>query len=214
MHKRYFVRSAAAMMFLALPAFMLASGSASAALTNGPVTLSPASGATAGTPYASGQTITVTVAANSTLSQAAGVTPPIKWVECAAPGGVDPTTPTNNCDGITASSTTSVNADGSMTFSTTVYALPDPNLGEASTAKPACGLAPNYCVLYIGTNQNNFADPMLWSSPFQVAADPSDAATNPGDGTPESPLPILLPLLGVAVAGGAFFTIRRRRRIA
>jgi hypothetical protein len=217
--KRLLTR-AAAMLFLAVPALMLAAGSASASLTapvagGGSVTLSQTSG-TAGTPYASGQVVNVVVTANSVLSSASIGGSTVNAVECLAVGGVDPTTPTGNCDGATINEDIAFNADGSSSFTQEVYALPDTNIGDSANGVPACGLAPNYCVLYIGTNQNLFSAPHIFSAPFQVHADAGDAGTNPGDGTPESPFPILLPIIGAAIVGGGFLvlTTRRRRRMA
>ena len=79
----------------------------------------------------------------------------------------------------------------------------------------SCDVAPNQCVLGIfaanpGSN-NGFAYPHLFSAPFQMGAgDGLDQGDNPGDGTPEVPLAIGLPLAAMAVIGG--LTIRHRRR--
>ena len=124
--------------------------------------------------------------------------------------------PHDNCDGSTILSTSAVNADGSFLISSyTVYALPDNiSLGEPSTQKPVCGVAPNYCVLYIGPAQTDFSKPHLFSAPFQVLANADDGGGSPGDGTPETPLVIGLPLLGMAVGGSALYLRRRRSHAA
>jgi hypothetical protein len=80
-----------------------------------------------------------------------------------------------------------------------------------------CDVAPNQCVIGIFAANpspaagNGFAFPHLFSAPFQViVGDGTDTGANPGDGTPEVPLAIGLPLAALAVFGG--FTIRNRRR--
>jgi hypothetical protein len=218
--KRLLSRTAVVMMFAA-PVALLAGGVASADLTNtaGTVTLH-APGGTSGTPYSSGQTIDVNINANGALGSNNGASGPYNIEECQAPNGVVPTIPTGNCDGYTILPVTTTNADGSLSdVAFTVYALPDSvTFGEsAGPGQPVCGVAPNYCVLYIGNAigaSTSFPVAHLFSAPFQIAANGDDGGENPGDGTPESPLPILLPLLGVAVVGGGFTIFARRRRHA
>jgi hypothetical protein len=162
-------------------------------------------------PFDSGQNINVVVPANQAFAQNAGV----NIVECSAPNGVVPTLPIN-CDGNTLQNGAQVAADGSFTFNGyTVYALPDlVSLGEGSSG-PNCGnTAATECILYIGEDQNNFTAPHLWSQPFFVKPDPTDSGTiNPGDGTPEVPMAVLLPLAAVGLLGGTV-AIRRRHRAA
>ena len=217
------VTAATAITAVTLPAALMFSGPAFADLTSGPVTVSDSGSGTAGTPYDSGQSISITVAANSTLNSASlsGAGDPglaLNIQMCAAPGGVDPTSNTGTnttCDALT-NFNGAANPDGSVSVSAyTVYTLPDnPSLGEGNTSKPACGLAPNYCVLYIGSNPTDFSKPKLFSAPFQVAANGTDTGANPGDGTPEVPLTIGLPLLGGAVIGGSFYLRRRKQHAA
>ncbi len=149
---------------------------------------------TAGT-FDSGQPIDVVVPANSVFTPGAN----IFILECAAPGGVNPTTSTE-CDGNTGyqGGTVSVQSDGSVdvintstSFGTpyTIYSLPDaPVLGEGPTSTPKCGLgSANECVLYIGQGgggDTGFAQPHFFSQAFQVHPDPTDSgALSPGDGT-------------------------------
>ena len=149
---------------------------------------------TAGT-FDSGQPIDVVVPANSVFTPGAN----IFILECAAPGGVNPTTSTE-CDGNTGyqGGTISVQSDGSVdvintstSFGTpyTIYSLPDaPVLGEGPTSTPKCGLgSANECVLYIGQGgggDTGFAQPHFFSQAFQVHPDPTDSGTlSPGDGT-------------------------------
>ncbi len=141
---------------------------------------------TAGTPFSSGQVISIQIPANPTLSPGAG----IFIVECAAPGGVVPTDP-SQCDGKTIQGDTILaGTDGSVDYTVsnttsgyTVYALPNAtSLGEPPTQTPVCNLS-NECVLYIGQNQNDFTQPHFWSQPFYVAPTTGDTGANPGDGS-------------------------------
>ena len=162
-------------------------------LTSGPVTLATIGTVTAGTPYSSGQGITVEIAANTTLSlsnlQASGFSgePSMKAMECADPGGTVanlPTTPTGNCDGQTVVPTSAVNADGSFNLPDTIYALPDgPTFGESASQTPVCGIGADECVLYVGPAQQDFSKPHLFSAPFSVLANSDDGGENPGDGS-------------------------------
>ena len=115
-----------------------------ATLTAGPVTLTP------GSPYHSGQTIDITVAANATLAVANRATAgfpsgavAIKVVECADPGGLAANLPKkpSQCDYNTVDSVPGAEADGSLIMKGyTMYALPDAIVfGEPSDQTPACG---------------------------------------------------------------------------
>jgi hypothetical protein len=199
------------------------SGPASAALTSGPVSLNSQGIVTPGTPYTSGQTIDLVVGANTTMNNAAMVAAgypsgadPIKFLECADPGGTTanlPIKPTQ-CEPATVESNSGAGADGSMSLTGangyTVYALPDSALGSNGTV---CGSASNPCVIGIFADQNDFTKPHLFSAPFQVVVgDGQGIGNNPGDGTPEVPLAIGLPLAAAAVVGGSVFVSRRRRQ--
>jgi hypothetical protein len=211
---------------------------AQAVLVNGPTSLStngPDSNGnpvTPGTPYTSGQTITVTVTANSTTDnanyvanqvpgQTAGLpTGDYYLEECIDPGGTTANLPTtaSECEGATDDFTQPKTNDGSFTDpSFTVYDLPDPNIGSGATmpASNKCDVAPNYCVIGIFAEnpqaEHGFNYPVLFSAPFQITVgDGLDQGDDPGDGTPEVPLAIGLPLLALAAFGGV--TIRNRRR--
>lgn len=152
---------------------------------------------TAGTPFDSGQVIDVVVPPNSVLTPGNQ----LYILECAAPGGVNPTT-TGSCDGTTgyAGGTIYVNGDGSVDVMNDpagsgigypVYALPDHyTLGEPSSASPKCGLGTaNECVLYIGQGGGSdigMSQPHFFSQAFQVHTDSTDSgALSPGDGSPE-----------------------------
>ncbi len=212
--------------------FALAGPASASTLVNGPVTLSTIGTVTSGTPYSSGQVISITVAANTTMDNASLVAAgfpsgavAIKALECADLDGTTANLPTKpiECDPNTISSITGANADGSFNFSSyPVYALPDNILlGEGSTATPVCGLAPNYCVIGLFSNQNDFSKPLIFSAPFVMAANSDDGGEAPGDGTgtpgtplPEVPLAIFLPLAAGAVGGVTLFLRRRKQRPA
>jgi hypothetical protein len=174
---------------------------------------------TPGTPFDSGQSINVVVPANNTFSSTDGLgnnTSAINVLECAAPNGVLPTNP-SACDGNTIQGNTILPAgDGHFTYTGyTIYALPDSvSLGESPTGQPVCGnTAATECVLYMGNNQNDFTKPHLWSQPFKVNANGNDLGANPGDGTPEVPMAVVLPVSAVGLLG-ATVLIRRRRKAA
>ena len=184
-------------------------------LSTGPVNGSVVPGAaaatgsfTSGLPFSSGQDINVVIPANNNLPTSTNV----NIVECSAPGGVVPTSP-SACDGETIQGASiHPNADGSVNLHAetnslfTVYALPDfATLQE--TSGPACDLS-NECVLYVGDNQNDFTVPHYWSQPFYVNPNGGvDSGANPGDGTCGTPV-VSSSNSATAVAGQAFsFTV-------
>ncbi len=186
--------AAAALAIVVPVALVIASPSGADTLISGPTTLTTNGTISAGMPYSSGQPINIDVAANSTLAlsnlENFGYSgePKIDILECADPYGTtanDPTREIGECDGQTLGSTTDLNADGSFTVNNyQVYALPDaPTFGESATGVPACGdTAATECVLYIGTDPADFAQPYVLSAPFSVAANAADDGSGPGDG--------------------------------
>jgi hypothetical protein len=173
----------------------------------------PVGTVTPGTPFSSGQQINVVIPANSVFSS----TTNLQVVECAAPNGVVPTS-SAACDGNTIQGVTlKSNADGSVNMQTKtgqlypVYALPDSvSLGEGSSG-PTCGSTlATECILYVGYNYNDFTQPHVWSQLFYVNANGDDGGENPGDGTPEVPLAVMLPVAALGLLGGTA-VIRRRR---
>lgn len=139
-------------------------------------------------PFSSGQTIEVQVPGNSVLQPGYSV----NILECSDPGGLPANDPTNNsqCDGNTIQgNTVLINSDGSVSYDNyVVYALPDSqNLGEPSSNTPVCN-STNYCVLYIGQNQNDFTQPYVLSQPFLVTPDSSDSGSPQGNGQSGNPL--------------------------
>jgi hypothetical protein len=164
---------------------------------------------TPGTPFSSGQQITVSVPANTLLPHATN----IHIVQCeAGPGGAPPTgTPV--CDVLTQYPNTAVvNGDGSLNITDfDVFALPSLALGETGSNPTVCGGSNDPCILYIGADQTNPALPHVWSQAFQVVKkDPGELGTNPGDGTPEVPLAIGLPLAAAGLIGGTVMFRRRK----
>lgn len=165
----------------------------------------------AGTPYSAGQTIEVTVPANTVLS----TTGAVKIIECSDPGGGTAGLPTSvaDCDPAETIQGGAITpaADGSFTFKNyQVTNLPDSNL--APTSPITCGTSIDPCVLYIGDNYNNFSGAGYFlSQPFQVQdKDGNGDGADPGDGTPEVPLAVGLPLAAAGLFAGGL-AIRRRR---
>jgi hypothetical protein len=179
---------------------------------------------TTGAPFSSGQTINVVVPTNTIFPSTSG----INIVECAAPGGVDPTLP-GQCDGNSIQSYTVMpNSDGSINLESEysqgypIYALPDSiSLGEGASNAVTCGdTAATECVLYIGNDQTNFSAPHVFSQPFNVLANADDLGENPGDGsqgpppqTPEVPYAVILPVAAMGILGGTVL-VRRRRALS
>ena len=169
---------------------LLPANAEASTLTDGPVTLTP------GSPYHSGQTIDITVGANSTLTavnRAKAGFPSgavaIKVVECADPGGDPAKLPTkpSGCDYNTVDSMPGANDDGSLSImGYTVYALPDNIVfGEPANQTPICGSGDNQCVLGIFTNLNDFTKPHIFSGAFNVAPD-AQAENAIVNGTPST----------------------------
>jgi len=178
----------------AIPISLLAmGGTAGAANPLQIATVTPGSTYTAGTPFSSGQHVAINVPANTTLAPVAGQN--IVIVECAAPGGVIPTQITACDPNSVSGDSITPNADGSLSPSGT----------------PVCNLG-NQCVLYIGTNYGDFTQPHVWSQAFVINPTAGNTGANPGDGTPEVPLALGLPLLASGVVGGSVLYSRRRRR--
>jgi len=150
-----------------------------------PISPDPSSGQTVtpGTPFSSGQTISVQVPANTALNASATVA----VVECGAPGGVPPTQP-SACDTSTIQGDTIIPAaDGSFTYDNyQLFALPDAlSLGENATHTPVCDLT-HECVLYIGNNFNDFTLPHFWSQGYFVSPNGNDSGGHPGDGSAQT----------------------------
>jgi len=164
-----------------------------------------------GTPFASGQNVEVSIPANSVLTPGSTV----YALECSDPGGLSANDPTNvtDCDPNTVASFSPVGLDGSVRFTQyTIFALPDTIvLAEPASGTPVCNPS-SECVLYVGlSSDGDPTQPHYFSQPFYVSANVDDGGENPGDGTPEAPLPLALPLLATGIVGGTF-VLRRRMR--
>jgi len=227
-------------------AFVLVVGAgpagASLVSTDGNTTLSTQGTVTPGTPYSSGQTITVSGIANSVLSNAnlaankvpgqytlvggnpvpSGATGDFYIEECTDPGGSigSIASSASGCESATDDFTVSKTNDGSFTDSSyTVFDLPDPGTLGSATMSGKCDVAPNQCVLGIfATNPQSgsgFSYPHLFSAPFQV-----DQQADFGSGfetgiNPGDGTPEVSLAIGLPLAALAVFggwTIRNRRR--
>jgi hypothetical protein len=191
---------------------MALSGSAGAdTLTSGeqvPGTALGVSPFTAGTPFSSGQSIEVKVPANNLFTHNESVL----VVECNAPNGVLPTLP-SACDTNTNYGNTILpNADGSFDIKDyPIFSLPSASFGETASNPTQCNLS-NQCVLYIGLNTQDFTANHIFTQAFVVAPNAGDTGVNPGDGTPEFPLAIGLPIAAAGILAGT--AVYRRRRSA
>jgi hypothetical protein len=129
-----------------------------------------------------GQTISVSVGSNGFFTPHARV----NILECADPGGLAANLPRDDttCDGNTIQgSTILVGGDGSFSYSHySVYLLPSSTLGEQANAKPVCNES-NYCVLFVGQNQNDFTAPKVFSAPFLIAPSSGSTPASTGAGS-------------------------------
>src|SRR5271165_7255667 len=126
---------------IGLTASVAAAGTLTSA--DGFTTLTTIGTVTAHSPYSSGQQITVQVADNSTFDvanmEAAGYpsgADPIKFLECADPGGTSLPTLASECEPGTIHTISGAGTDGlgDMKTNYIVLALPDPNLkGNGTT---------------------------------------------------------------------------------
>jgi hypothetical protein len=132
-----------------------------------------------------GQSISVSVGPNSYFTPHARV----NILECSDAGGLAANLPKDDttCDGNTIQGNTIVvGADGSFSVSQyPVYALPSSTLGEQSNFKPVCNQT-NFCVLYVGQNQNDFTAPRVFSAPFLVTPQAGGAGVATSTTTPTS----------------------------
>ncbi len=158
---------------------------------------------TAGTPYSSGQTITVSTIANSVINNANE--PPafqggnFYLEECTDPGGTTGGLPANanGCEAATLTPVTKT-PNGAISKAFIVYDLPDPGTLGTPTMTGACDVAPNQCVvgIFSGNPQQgtNFNAPHLFAAPFNVDQQAdfgsgTETGLNPGDGSVPSVAP-------------------------
>jgi hypothetical protein len=158
-------------------------------------------------PFSSGQYIDVVVGPNSVLKPGRRVY--IK--ECAAPNGNLPRSP-KECDRRTVQhANVVVGANGTVSYpGYPILALPDHVLlGERSRHTPVCDLT-HACILSVNEDRTDFDQPVVWSLPFFVSPTAGDTGANPGNGLPEVPTVVLLPIIAAAIFGGTL-VVRRRR---
>jgi hypothetical protein len=157
-------------------------------------------------PFSSGQYIEVKVGPNSILSPGAR----IRIEECAwSPGGTEP--PRRLCDGKTRQpDRLVVSHDGSVDYlDYPIYALPDSVvLGESPQRRPRCDLS-HQCVLLVGRDLGKPGQHVS-SLPFYVNPTPGDTGVNPGNGLPEVPYVLALPVAAFGILAGRVLVRRRR----
>jgi hypothetical protein len=195
-------------------------GASSLTSSDGYTSLSTIGTVTTGAPYSSGQGLELVVQPNSVISGTV-------WVEeCTDSDGSVANLPTgpSNCEAATLVGPVPVSGNGGFSLggsgpAFTVYDLPDPGTLGIPTMTGKCDVAPNECVFGLFESRPNgssgtaaFAGPHLFSAPFQVTVgDGTDLGDNPGDGTPETPYVLALPLLAFGLLGLAGLRLRRRR---
>ena len=139
---------------------------------------STSSGSPALPTYTDQQIVEVSAPANTTFTHNQA----LNILECADPGGTSGNLPTSDatCDGNTIDGDNIVVAadgsfddvaggDGGSNSGYQLYLLPSAALSEGTSGQPKCD-ATDACVLYIGTNQNDFTQPHVFSAPFYMAA--------------------------------------------
>ena len=158
-------------------------------------------------PFSSGQYIDVAVGPNAILKPGKRVF--IK--ECAAPDGILPRSP-RQCDRRTVQQSKGfVGPHGTVSYQGyPIFALPDTTLlGEKPRHTPVCDLT-HACILSVSQDRTDFDQPHVWSLPFFVNPTPGDTGANPGNGLPEVPSVLALPLLAAGIFGGTMLVRRRR----
>ncbi len=157
-------------------------------------------------PFSSGQVVEVTAPANSILKPGRSL-----FIEECTASFSKPRPLAHQCDHRTVQPILlRAGSNGSFTYTGySIYALPDSHtLHESDHHLPVCNLT-HACVLIVGYDLD---DPghRVWSAPFLVNPTPGDTGANPGNGTPEVPYALVLPVLAIVIFGG-ILVIRRRR---
>jgi hypothetical protein len=209
---RHVARAAAVSAVVASAGVLAMAGTAGAA---GLGTVSPIGTVTAGTPFSSGQTVKVTVAPG-TLTSTGGQFEPgvnITLIECSAPNGVVPSPfSLTDCDpGDTQSGDSIIPTGGGFSYSNYQVLALGPGSASGSGSNITCGsTAATECVIGAFDDYNDLSQPYVFTQPFKIAANADDGGENPGDGTPEVPLAIGLPLAAAGLLAGGI-ALRRRR---
>jgi hypothetical protein len=155
-----------------------------------------------GSPVTDGDFISVQVPPNRVLRS--GI--PLVIEECAAPGFGRPFS-FNNCDGTTRQlGRVFAGRNGSLTYADyEIVSLPVTTSSHRSFRHgPVCD-STHACVLVVRGSFGK-SNCELWSHPFFVGP----AVADPGNGTPEVPYVLVLPILAVTVFGGSMLLRRRR----
>ncbi len=160
-------------------------------------------------PFTTGEVVEVTAPANSVLKPKREL-----FIEECTASFTRPKPHRDQCDRRTVQpDLIRAAADGSFTYADYVlYALPDKTtLRETKHHRPVCDLT-HACVLVVGYDLD---DPghRIWSAPFLVSPTGGAIGVGPGNGTPEVPFALALPVLVVAIIGGTLL-VRRRRSAA
>ena len=125
----------------------------------------------------------------------------IQAEECQGSAAAPPTS-NASCDAISLDSTHGTDASGA--YSNTAFTVLQ--LGVPGTVIPSSNVVCNGvkpCVIYLGTNQNDFTQPHAWA----------DISFGTQAALPESPLVPLLPVGGALILfGGGAFVLRNGRR--
>ncbi len=159
--------------------------------------------------FVSGQIVTVTVGPNPWLRPGSRV----YIQECAAPAGV-PTTWSRQCDPRTVQHfRVVVGRHGTVSApGYPIFALPDATtLGEPASGTPVCNLT-HPCALLISEVRCSPGSPHLWF-PFSVAL-AGGGGPDPGNGLPDVPYAVILPVLALIVFAVAYGLRRRRTSVA
>lgn len=157
-------------------------------------------------PFSSGQYIEVKVGPNRVLRPGSRVI----IEECSAPTLIDPDA-WGHCDHRTIQHDhITAGRDGSVDYPDyPVFALPDKTLlDERSKHRPVCDLT-HPCVLLVGRDLDG-KKLHASSLPFTVNPTEGDTGANPGNGLPETPYVLALPVLAFGILGGSV-AFRRRR---
>jgi len=159
-------------------------------------------------PFSSGQYIEVKVGPNSIFRPGSR----IHIEECDPPTGEESWRRT--CDHRTVQTDPlRANSDGSVDYlSYPIYALPDAAvLGEHPWHRPRCDLT-HACVLFVGQDFEDGGQHAL-SAQFYVNPTPGDTGANPGNGLPEAPFVLALPVLALGAFGGSVLARRHRSTV-
>jgi hypothetical protein len=113
-----------------------------------------------------------------------------------------------DCEGQTINTDGQTNGAGVLDVDYNVWTLPDPALSGTSIT---CDDT-HPCVLYVGTDQQDFSGAPKTLIPISFAPAASTTTTTIGTPVPEVAKAILLPVSALGILGGGFVVAARRRR--